>query len=498
MKKKDLFKKYKTSEELFKNESPKVLNQMFPHGKPKTRRQFIKSGLINFTAAITAPTLIQSLLHPQSAHAQACLTKPAFINLKLNGGAAMLGNFVALGANRDYIDTYSQLGLGPRSEIVNRTVTTFGNALFYDASQFLAGMQQTANATTLLNTSFVGIPVASTDDTANNPFGITHFVSKLGVQGSILPNLGRRQSEEGIAQLPALGRTPPTPLAVNNVNDLTNALSVNGSLAVMSEAQKGQVFSLINRLSERQVASLASQTGGQVLQQLVNDATGTNEQLVNSETAGVDPLQDNAVQGQFNTTWNDGNNNLNNQNDNNRERVFASMVYNGLKGTAGTVSLELGGYDYHGNGRANQDAMDLEAGRIMGQIIESAAIMQRPLFLMVTSDGAVGAPGGSAAGAAFTSDRGQGGCIYCIAYHPLARPSAVNRSGAVDHQVGQVRGQAGVDTTFLTGNSPELAGLAAFANFASFSGQTGQFSSIVGGIWNTDQIEEVIRLRRVG
>lgn len=495
---KNLLGKYKTLDELLKNENADVLSKMFPHGKPKTRRDFLKSGLTSFAAALSAPTLVQYLLSPEKAYAQSCLGKPAFVNLKLNGGAAMLGNFVPMGENRDYIDTYSQLGLGPRSEIVNRTTQVFGNARFFDASQFLAGMRQTANATTLLSTSFVGIPVASTDDSSQNPFDITYFVSKLGVQGEILPNLGRRQGETGIAQLAAFGRTPPTPLAVNNVADLSNALSVNGSLAVLNESQKGQVFSLINRLSERQVASLASQTGGQVLQQLANTATGTNAQLVNSETSGIDPLQDNAVSNQFNTTWNDGNQNLNQQNDGNRERVFASMVYNGLKGTAGTVNLELGGYDYHGQGRATQDGRDLEAGRIMGQLLESAAIMQRPLFLMVTSDGAVGAPAGSAAGAAFTSDRGQGGAIYCFAYHPLARPQAVDRNGAIDHQVGQVRGQAGVDTSFLTGNSPELAALAAFANFASYSGQLGQFSSIVGGVWNADQIAEVVRLRSVG
>jgi hypothetical protein len=233
--------------------------------------------------------------------------------------------------------------------------------------------------------------------------------------------------------------------------------------------------------------------------QLINQATGINAKLASGTTSEIDPLQDATVSAQFNTTWADDNNqNLNQQNNGDRERVFASMVYNSLKGNAGSSNLEMGGYDYHGNPRATTDARDLEAGRMMGRILQSGAIMQRPVFLMVTSDGAVGAAGGSAAGANFTGDRGQGGAIYLFAYHPLRRPSAVTASGKVDRQVGQVRGQAAVDTDFLTGNDPALAGLAAFANFASFSGMLGQFTNIVGGTWSTEQIELVTRLRKVG
>jgi hypothetical protein len=303
----------------------------------------------------------------------------------------------------------------------------------------------------------------------------------------------------GIAQQPALGKTPPTPLTVGSINDISDALTVRGSLAALSDTQKSSVFSLINRLSTSQAQQLAANTGGRTLAQLIDQATGVNTQLVSSTSAGIDPLLDNAISNQFNTLWQTANNqNMNQQNINNRERVFGTMAYNVLKGNAGTANLELGGYDYHGQGRATQDAQDLAAGRIMGQLLQSAAVMQKPLFLMVTSDGAVGAPAGSAAGAAFTSDRGQGGAIYCFAYHPLARPQALDRNGNVDHQVGQVRGQAGVDTDFLTGNDPSLGGLAAFANFASFSGMLGQFTTIVGGTWNTDQIELVTRLRKVG
>ncbi len=493
-----LFGKYKSIREMLEKEDSKELAKRFPHGKPITRRDLLKAGALQFAATMTAPTLFEILLNAEVARAQACLQAPTFVGLKLNGGAAMLGNFVAMAQNRDYLSTYEQLGLGTRTQISARVTNAFGEAKFFDGSQFLAGIQTTAAATTLASTSFVGIPVASNDDTDQNPFDVTYFISKFGVVGNILPNLGRRQSLTGIAQQPALAKTPPTPLSVGSLADISNALSVQGSLAVLSDAQKVSVFNAINKLSESQARTLASNTGGTVLQQLVNQATSQNMSLVSSSTNGIDPLQDTAVSARFNTIWANANNqNMQNQNAGAMERVFGTMVYNTLRGNAGTCNMDMGGYDYHGQGRATQDAQDLAAGRVMGQILESAAAMQRPVMLMVTSDGAVGAPAGSGPGAAFTSDRGQGGCIYLFAYHPLRRPPATDRNGRADHQVGQLAGQAAVDTTFLTGNDPALAGLAAFANFASFAGNLGAFFSISGNVWNQDQVEQVVRLRKV-
>lgn len=493
-----LFGKYRSIREMLEREKTKELQQKFPHGKPLSRRDLLKAGALQFAATITAPTLFEILLNTEVAKAQACLQAPTFVGLKLNGGAAMLGNFVAMAQNRDYLNSYEQLGLGTKAQISVRTTSVFGDAKFFDASQFLAGIRTTATATTLANTSFVGIPVASNDDTDQNAFDVTYFISKFGVVGNILPNLGRRQTMTGIAQQPALAKTPPTPLSVGSLTDISNALSVQGSLAILSDSQKVNLFSAINKLSESQARALASNTGGTVLQQLVNQATTQNMSLVASSTSGIDPLQDTAVSTRFNTVWANANNqNMQNQNANAMERVFGTMVYNTLKGNAGTCNMDMGGYDYHGQGRATQDAQDLSAGRVMGQILESAAVMQRPLMLMITSDGAVGAPAGSAPGAAFTSDRGQGGCIYLFAYHPLRRPAATDKNGKIDHQVGQVSGQAAVDTQFFTGNDPALAGLAAFANFASFSGNLASFFTLAGNIWNNDQVDQVVRLRKV-
>lgn len=494
-----LMGKYNNIREMLEKENPKDLQKMFPHGKPMSRRDLLKAGAIQFGAAMTLPSIFNVLSTETASAAAACsVSGPTLIGLKLNGGAGMLGNFVALNAQRDFHSNYNQLGLGSRSEIMNRTTKEFGNSLWYDASQFLAGIRLMAQPTTLMRTTFVAIPVQSTDDSAENHFDITYFAAKAGVTGRILPNLGSQQGGTGIAQLPALGLMPSTPLAVRSVADISNALTVFGSLRNLTDSQKGSLFGLIGKLSTSQSRQLASETGGTVLNALVTKATGDNVPLVSSEDNGTDPLRDSAVSGAFSTTWSSANNQtLQQQAMNSTERVFATMVYNSLKGNAGTTNLQLGGYDYHQQGRQTQDAQDLRAGRVMGQILESAAIMNRPVMLMVTSDGAVGAPAGSIAGAEYTSDRGSGGCVYLFAFHPKQRPDATDASGKADHQVGQITGEAAVDGQFLTGRDPNLAGLAAFANFTSFMGNPGLFYSIAGRTWSDTELALVTRLRSV-
>ena len=66
------------------------------------------------------------------------------------------------------------------------------------------------------------------------------------------------------------------------------------------------------------------------------------------------------------------------------------MVINGYAG-AGTVTM--GGYDYHGQGRATGEMRNFRAGRCIGACLEYAARMQKPLMIYVFSDGSLSANG---------------------------------------------------------------------------------------------------------
>src|SRR5690606_4701438 len=114
-------------------------------------------------------------------------------------------------------------------------------------------------------------------------------------------------------------------------------------------------------------------------QELVQEATGRNVATV-AGTAAIDPLADPQVGNLFATAWTNPQNQALQANSNGFERAASAMVYNVLKGNAGQAHINRGGYDYHGNGRAAQDAKDFESGVTVGSILESASILQRPVF----------------------------------------------------------------------------------------------------------------------
>lgn len=499
--------KYRTLKEMYEKEDVKNLERIFPHGKPMTRRDLLSSGAIGFAATLTAPSIL-SLLSPSEVLAQSCSAKtlPSLVTLNLAGGAAMSGNIIPLDQGRQMLQSYDRIGLGSSGQLANQIITDFGGTKFFAGSGMLTGIRARITQATADNTACVAIWNDSQDDSAGNKFDISGMVIKAGLQGSILPNLGVNDTATGIRQEPAF-KAPPTPLRVTSADSISNALGVNGSLGSLNNDQKSRLFTLINRLSESQKRRLASVSGGKALGDLVERATGDNVPLVSSDDNGTNPLldDDSAVVDGLDQVWSDNNGNPLSQNNNmgSRDVVSANVVYNALKGNASTAGLEMGGYDYHGSTRAQQTAMDNDAGQRIGQILESARIMNRATLVMVTTDGAVGASGGSTTPGVdnYNSDRGRGGGLFIFAYDPNGRPASLNALGNADYQVGHFRpgrDEQAADGSFLTGNEPELAAVAAFLNYCSLAGNIGLFSAVTGGLWNSTQIDQALRLRKVG
>src|SRR5690606_37919700 len=112
--------------------------------------------------------------------------------------------------------------------------------------------------------------------------------------------------------------------------------------------------------------------------QLVDCSTSKNVENIAEGSGNVDPRQNQAVANA--NIWN-----LNNGG----ELARAAMVMNSITGVAGPVGLEMGGYDYHGNDRATTDQRDLNAGRLVGQVLQTAAALNRPVTIYLSSDGSV-------------------------------------------------------------------------------------------------------------
>ncbi len=459
------------------------------HAKPVSRRDFLSAGLIPFSASMIAPAWMNLLLPSAAQAASNCVTGAndmlPFITLNLAGGAGLCGNYIVRDQAGQMLPSYNVMGLGKTPPVERE----FGNVPFAGMnngvliSKLLQGIRERApNA--IQKTAFVAVCVRSRDDSDENKFSADGLVARAGLTGSLLPNLGRREnSTTGINQAPAVV-VPPAPMIVNSFNSLTGSLGYAAALGTtLKPQQKSTLANLISRLSESQTRKLASVHSGEDMKKVLDCAGIKNEGLIKQGTNAIDPRLDAAAGAQLNTIWN-----INaGTGANSQDLIFASMAYNAMKNQCGSVALELGGYDYHDNSRNTGDTRDLEAGRNIGRILETAHALNRPVYLYVTSDGATSSVESDNQGAAWTSDRGTAGLAFILYYNPSGR-AETSSSQIGNFTAGQV-----ADEAFVTGSSPEAAAAAVFANYLAIQKRLDLFSGPVTRVLDTKQLQQVLR-----
>lgn len=468
--------KDKTAEELQREKNLKIW--MEHHGKPTTRRQFLASGAAVGAASVVLPSAL-SMLASSEATAAACASakQGGFVTLNLSGGASLAGNALALDKNGSFLSSYEAVGAGPTAVAAAAAVKTFGasSAAFAGVSGFMTGLLTKLTPATILNTNFLILCVRSQDDTANNPFDPTPMISvaKAG-QGAFLPPLNKNRNQPAqLAAVPAL--------SVNGLTSITDAIGVQGAVSNLSTQQKTSLFQMIQNLSSTQQAAFSSTAGYAMLTQLVQNATGTNVSLIGNASGSIDPRQ--------NTALNTGNVwNFNNQTD----LTNASVIYNSINGNAVTANLDMGGYDYHNQGRANMDTKDAQAGVLVGQALQTAANLGQKICVCVTSDGSVGHDITGAAGSPPTGDLGTHGMAYMFFYDPIGRHAQMSS------QVGAFTGSGtsiGVDETTAIGSSASLATAAMVANYMAFLGQPDGINKVAPSAFNSTQLtSEIIKI----
>lgn len=454
------------------------------HNKaPVTRRDFLGAGLISFGTYFTRASL-SSLFLPIIAAADECPTVEnsgpalsAFVTLSLAGGWGGASNFLPMNSGGGMLSDYRKLGLG-RTPPVERE---FGNVPFVGngISGFLEGIRETAGAGTIGRTAFVAIPNQSQNDSNENQLDSSGMVAKAGLLGENLPNLGTIGSPTGTKHVFALVK-PPNPLRVSSYNSIANALGAGqGALASMSKKQQIDLFNAVKKLSDRQVASLSGDSGGKMLAHLVKCATGHNLTAAQNATPSLDVRQHPTHSGVWGVTAGTGANNMNVR--------FGSMVVAALTGAAGTVGLEMGGYDYHDSTRTTGDRKDKEAGQVIGRILESAARENKKVFINIISDGGVNSPVSNSTSAPWVSE-GESGILMFLAYDPAGRPETSK------FQIGHFTNAQAADTSFITGENESLAAAAVFANYLKFNGRMDLLEQVIPGTFNTQQLNQVLAI----
>lgn len=466
-----------------KNKTTQPLSKTFEklHQKPVTRRDFLATGLIPFSASMILPSWMSLFGKAGVAEAaelvcgnSAPTEMVPFITLKLSGGAGLAANWIPLDKGGVLLPTYNRIGLGKSADL-QLTYAFANKAPFWALSGVLTGIQTTAQVTTLAKTVFLGVPVRSQDDSASNKFDLSGMVARSGLAGKILPNLGRSNTETGLAALPALIK-PSAPLVVSRYEDILGSLGVGGALGSLNQGQKEKLFSMVKRTTASQAVEIENLSRGKTMSKLLQCATISNEKLIaNSNSQNTSPLGNAA----FAAVWGINQNTSTSSQD----FVFASMVFNALNGNAGTVNLDMGGYDYHDGTRSSGDTRDTAAGDVMGKVLESFAVMNKKGFLVVCSDGGVASSESDRAGAPWVSDRGTGGAMYMMAFDPTLAPKAKGT------QLGHFTEGQVADDNFLTGGSPEKAAAAIFANYMSFNSKIKDVEAVIPRQFSPEELD---------
>ena len=123
-----------------------------------------------------------------------------------------------------------------------------------------------------------------------------------------------------------------------------------------------------------------------------------------------------------------------------------------------------------------------------GRMLETAAKLNKPLFLLVNTDGAVVSPESDAVDAPWSSDRGSASGMYLMYFNPNGRPSTTG------FQLGHFTAGQSADEKVAGVGNPEAAAAAVFANYLAVNNRLDLFQSIVpSSIFESRAVDQVIK-----
>lgn len=452
----------------------KIAMQDLGHGRPVSRRDFIGRGMLAAGGMLFMP----SLFRRSSAWAFGAdpVRHTPFITLDLAGGAALPGNFLVgkAGGPQDLLASYDTLGWNPRQVKLD---TRFGIPMADSAtSKILAGIIGAASPQAQANFRMGTILHTGLIDTDSNPLSAVSLALKAGSVGQKLNKaVGTRASDSGGNSRFALEGPQYRPLSVLKIDDLTGALALGAAFDGLPMASRQKVANALRSLS---VGQLQKVTGAGE-QGLVSDFDAKHAQFAG--TIGVpllDPRKDPLLAKIYQL---DASKSATDQN-----VIRAGVVGAALMGIAGPAVVTIDGCDYHDGTQSTGDNKDLEIGKEIGRIIETAHALNTPVFLQIITDGGIYAAQGTRNWRGDNTETG----MSVIGYYNPAGPRNFYQQRM---QVGAYTDAQGADRGTLVGESPLIAAYSAFANYLQIDGRLGEFEGLGGGAAIArDKVESVL------
>jgi len=499
------------------------------HPRPVTRRQFVSQGFMTGAAytmgagalsMIPASALGDLSLDVDDMRVNTCKItdgagKIPFICFDLAGGANICGSNVLVGKSggqSDFLGTAGYEKMGLPGDMVPGLVDGNGDAFdnfdlglgFHLDSAFRRGILASLTPGTEENINGAVIPARSDNDTGNNPHNPMYGIALAGAKGSILTLTGSENSDSGgNSMLPAMLYNPELrPTKVDRPSDVVNLVDTGDLVGILSKADATAVMESIYRLSSAKMGRVDTQLqplDEAAIKQPVN--CGYVEAAHIAEEFGgvpIDPLLDTNIVADddsaiFTTAeFTDG------SRDAREFQKTASVMKLVMNGFAGAGCVEMGGYDYHGGGRAEGEVKDYRAGRCMGAVLEYAARLQKPVMMYVFSDGSLssnGAIDSSDEGrnkGMWTSDNSSTAASFFLVYNPERRPELMGNN-LTDQLMHQQIGAMDAGGSVMRAASPmannvNLLVNSVILNYMALHGEQGQFANLLtssnGNPWN--------------
>lgn len=446
-----------------------------------SRRELLETGVLSFAARVAVPGAVTSIL-TMGSKAVAAEGDPMipFVTLSLSGGAALHGNFVVKDKGGSLLGAYTKLGLGKAGFGTEKVM----GADFASTSSLHKGIKSVASAATLGKARLVALCTDTANDTngqaALRPFyDLSGPLERAGLIGKVLPGVHQGATAENIRPVFS---SPNSSLELASLDNMFGALNYSSTLAdngILNAKQKRTLASFVAKMTKSQVAKLNSKNDGLKLA-LQEAGVKSGDIIAAGGASGVDPRKDAIVQNVYKINTATAANNA--------TAVTAGVVYNALNGNIAHGRITLGGYDYHSPGvRTAADAKDFAAGVQIGNMLELASQMKKPLFIMVTTDGACSSEVSETSSSIWSSDYSSS-LQFIIAFDPSGK---VTSSGT---QIGHYLTDQSVDTSTLVGSRPDYVAAAILANYLNLNYKMGMFKQLAPATLQADDVEKVVKL----
>jgi hypothetical protein len=286
------------------------------HGRPMSRRQFIRQGFMSGSATVLSGGIFSMFANPNAAYAAvsndlqsladditakgqvdcavgglAAGQKIPFICFDLAGGANLAGSNVLVGQNEDQLNLlstagYSKLGLpgdmlpGQSSAgltlLNNSALNDFTNRelnlIFHQDSPMLKGILEKA-VTAVGNIDGCVIPARSDNDTGNNPHNPLYPLAMTGARGDVVDLIGSRSSiSGGNSMAPAMYIDPNfQPTKVDRRSDVTGLVDVGDLTTILGANDVTAVMESIARLTHKKLKLTSTVNTGLTNDEVIKD-----------------------------------------------------------------------------------------------------------------------------------------------------------------------------------------------------------------------------------